>query len=166
MVGRLLIIVDTSYWLELFKVPGHSNEFNHDNVKNKFEWATEQKSSFFWPLPCLYEFCNHVAQVKDGHKRIKLAQKLSKTVSQELSEKVKVITVTPACSIEQLPTFLEDFANNHVKETLGCVDAFVIHEAQRLKKNHPNSPVYIWTLDSALKSHEPDTEPEPFTHEI
>lgn len=155
MVGRLLIVVDTSYWLELFKVPKHFSECNHDNVKKKFQWATEQKASFYWPLPCLYEFCNHVAQVENGHKRIELAQKLS--------EKVKGITVTPACSIEQLPTFLEDFANNHVKETLGCVDAFVIHEAQRLKKNHPNSPVYIWTLDFALKSHEPDTEPKAFT---
>jgi hypothetical protein len=46
MVGRLLIIVDTGYWLELFKVPGKFNENAHSEVIKRFKKAIKHSCPF------------------------------------------------------------------------------------------------------------------------
>ncbi len=128
MVGQLLIVVDTGYLLELFKVPKHFNEHNHNEIKKRFEIAVKKNASLFLPLPCLYELANHIANVKDGNKRKELADKLYDQVLD-----ATFLTITPANSLEKLPEFLKEFKDEYVTQKIGLVDAFVIHEAHRLK---------------------------------
>lgn len=64
MVGRLLIVVDTGYWLKLFKVPGKFNQNAHKEVIKRFKQAIKQNASLYWPLPSVYETANHIAQVE------------------------------------------------------------------------------------------------------
>lgn len=156
MVSQLLILVDTSYWLELFKVPHHFNKHHHEEIKNRFEKAFNDKAGLFLPLPGLYELGNHIAQVKDGNKRKELADKLFYTIFDDDT----FLTVTPANPVEELREFLQKFKEEYVIQAIGLVDTLVIHEAWRLKKS--TNRVHIWTTDHHVKAHEPDKEFNPF----
>lgn len=155
MVGRLLIVVDTSYWLELFQIPNHSNSQAGIEVKKRFQQAAQNKASFFWTLPSVYEVANHIAHVVDGRKREELAEKFYKKIKDS-----SAITITPACALEDFSSFLEKFKSEYVKQRIGLVDASIIVKADELKNK--NNQVHIWTLDNALKSREPDQESDPF----
>ena len=105
MVKRTLIIIDTSYWLELFQVPNKSSTTHHAEIKKRFEQAIKQEgTSLFWPLPSVYETANHIAQVKDGHNRIKLARQLSRTVANSF-EATFPLKLTPACELTEIQEF-------------------------------------------------------------
>jgi len=156
MVGQLLIVVDTGYWLELFKVPHHFTKHNHEKIKSRFEKAFNEKARLFLPLPCLYELGNHIAQVKDGNKRKELADKLFHAVFDDDT----FLTITPANPVEELREFLQKFKEEYVVQEIGLVDTFIIHEAKRLKKS--TNRVHIWTTDRHVKAHEPDAEVNPF----
>ena len=157
MVGKLLIVVDTSYWVELFKIPRHSSEAKHLAIKKKFACAIEQNATLYFPLPCVYELANHIAHVRDGTARKNLAEQLYQTVTNNPS-----ILVTPACAVDELSKFIESFKKEYVTEGIGLADAAVIDAAWHLK--NPNNQVHIWTLETAIKAREPDTEPAPFVH--
>ena len=156
MVGKLLIVVDTSYWVELFKIPRHYSEAKHLAIKKKFAWAISQKATLYFPLPCVYELANHIAHVRDGTARKNLAEQLYQTVTNNPS-----ILVTPACAVDELSKFIESFKKEYVTEGIGLADAAVIDAAWHLK--NPNNQVYIWTLDISIKAREPDRESNPFT---
>jgi hypothetical protein len=155
MVGKLLIVVDTSYWVELFKIPKRSSEEKHLAIKKKFTWAIDQQATLYFPLPCVYELANHIAHVQDGAVRKKLAELLYQTITDNPE-----VIVTPACAVNELQVFIERFKNEYVTQGIGLADAAVIDEATHSKTK--NNQVYIWTLDKAIKAREPDTEPNPF----
>jgi len=157
MAGKLLIVVDTGYWVELFKIPRHYSEAKHLAIKKKFAWAISQKATLYFPLPCVYELANHIAHVRDGTARKNLAEQLYQTVTNNPS-----ILVTPACAVDELSKFIESFKKEYVTEGIGLADAAVIDAAWHLK--NPNNQVHIWTLETAIKAREPDTEPAPFVH--
>jgi len=156
MAGKLLIVVDTSYWVELFKIPKHFSEEKHLAIEEKFTWAIEQKATLYFPLPCVYELANHIAHVQDGTARRSLAERLYQTVTNNPS-----ILITPACAVNELSKFIERFKNEYVTQKIGLADAAVIDEAIHLKNQ--NNQVHIWTLDKAMKAKEPDRESNPFT---
>jgi predicted nucleic acid-binding protein len=161
MVGRLLIIVDTGYWLELFKVPGKFNEKAHNEIIKRFQKAIKQNARFYWPLPSVYETANLMAQVANGNHRTALVKKLYDKIAESF-EPNSILTITPACECEQqkLLAFLGEFSNTYVPQKVGLVDAAIIYEARRLKNK--NNQVHIWTVDQDVKSHEPDAEKNPF----
>jgi hypothetical protein len=172
MAGKLLIVVDTNYWVELFKIPLRYTETKHLAIKDKFTWAIEQKATLYFPLPCVYELANHIAHVKDGNKRQDLANQLYKIVKDEtVTDKTVTarrlpippipIVVTPACAVNELSVFIERFKDEYVAQGIGLADAAVIDAARHLK--NPNNQVYIWTLDISIKAREPDRESNPFT---
>jgi len=156
MAGKLLIVVDTSYWVELLKIPRRYTETKHLAIKKKFEWAIEQKATLYFPLPCVYELANHIAHDQDGTTRRNLAEQLYQIVTNNPS-----ILVTPACAVNELSKFIERFKNEYVAQGIGLADAAVIDAAWHLK--NPNNQVYIWTLDISIKAREPDRESNPFT---
>lgn len=155
MVGKLLIVVDTSYWVELFKIPRHYSETKHLAIKKKFAWAIEQKATLYFPLPCVYELANHIAHIRDGTARRNLAEQLYQTVTNNPS-----ILVTPACAVNELSVFIEHFKDEYVTQGIGLADAAVIDAARHLK--NPNNQVHIWTLEATIKAREPDEESAPF----
>jgi len=157
MAVELLIVVDTSYWVELLKIPKRFSEEKHLAIREKFAWAVERKATLYFPLPCVYELANHIAHVRDGTARKNLAEQLYQTVTNNPS-----ILVTPACAVDELSKFIESFKKEYVTEGIGLADAAVIDAAWHLK--NPNNQVHIWTLETAIKAREPDTEPAPFVH--
>jgi predicted nucleic acid-binding protein len=156
MAGKLLIVVDTSYWVELFKIPQRFSEEKHSIIKQKFAWAIEQKATLYFPLPCVYELANHIAHVRDGTARRNLAEQLYQTVTN-----IPSIRVTPACAVNELSEFIQRFKDKYVTQGISLADAAVIDAAKHLKNQ--NNQVYIWTLETAIKAREPDRELHPFT---
>ncbi len=161
------IVIDTSYLVELFEVPGHFKESFAKEIKARFKNATTQGNKLYIPIPVLFELANHIAHVVDGNKRRGLVDNFSKTVEQGIDPKITYINIIPfeayAVASElsnNLEKFVQLFAEQFAPEGLGFTDSAVVLEAKNLKKDH--NRVYIWTTDNPLKSYEPDTEPDPF----
>jgi hypothetical protein len=158
-----IIVIDTSYLLELFAVPEFCDVTSVAEVKRRFEMAVEEKAILYVPLPCLFELANHVADIRDGNRRKSLADFLVRTVESCASEGIPWL-VTPFDMNDTLPKLCRAFAGDYVSRGIGLTDTFTILEALRLKKkyNGPQYRVHIWTKDRHLKACEPDTEPEAF----
>jgi hypothetical protein len=76
------IVVDTSYLVELFEVPGHFKESFANEIKARFNIAMKQGNRLFIPIPVLFELANHITHVVDGQQRRELATRFSEIVKQ------------------------------------------------------------------------------------
>ncbi|RKZ43236.1 MAG: hypothetical protein DRR16_28655 [Candidatus Parabeggiatoa sp. nov. 3] len=168
-LSRSILVIDTSYLLELFRVPGHSEEKAIREIRIRHEQAIKDKAMLFVPLPCIFELGNHIADVRDETRRKALAHFLVQTI-QTCVERSTPWTITPPeIVIEDLPKLLAHFANQSVIQCrdgkcMGLVDTSTVHEAQRLKdaRKSLGYKVHIWTKDKRLKENEPDPEDNPF----
>ena len=155
-------VIDTSYLLELFQVPTFSDSVSISEVKNSFDNAIMNKSRFYVPLPCIFEFADHIADVKNGSVRNRIADSFYKTVKNCVEDgKPWIIT---SIDIEELTQLCDNFANQYVLQCIGLTDTTIISEAYRLKKKFSGLgyTVHIWTKEKKIKSYEPDTEEDPF----
>jgi len=162
------IVVDTSYWVELFKVPGRYKEENYQAIKQRFDVAVKNKVRLYLSIPVLFELANHIAHVNNGAQRHDLAEKFSSTVKNGADVDVAVFNMLPyekfSLADELIPNLLalvEKFESEFSPQGLGFTDSSIILEAKSLKKDI--NKVHIWTLDRALKAREPDAESNPFT---
>jgi hypothetical protein len=163
MTGAVYVI-DTSYLDELFAIPGFSEVAASAEVRKRFAAAAELDALFIVPLPCLFEFADHLAVIPNGRVRLGLAEAVCRAVTSSFAE-AQPWTITPSKGLDAVPEVLKRFAAEYVKQKIGLSDAFVIQEANRLKAEYlttRNYQVHIWTRDIALKSWEPDAEPKPF----
>lgn len=162
-------VLDTSYLLELYGVPGFSDVAAKVEIRSRFAAANREGVIFFVPLPCLLELANHVADCRGGALREKLLRLLADDVRTSRSGKGPW-TVTPADLdvLDQLVDSLPDeLARTGRKQRgFGLTDAYTAHEAARLKQRERDRGtgrcIHIWTRDRALKAREPDPEGNPF----
>lgn len=168
MSGRACVL-DTSYLLELYGVPGSSEAPAVIEIRRRFAEANRDGVLFFVPLPCLLEFANHVASCRAGDLREKLLRVLADDVRTS-REGRGPWTVTPA-EIEVLEQLVESLPDELARtgrkqRGFGLTDAYTAHEAARLKTHErvrgTGRRIHIWTRDRALKAREPDPEEHPF----
>lgn len=157
--SRRVFIIDTSYLLELFGIPGHSTPEAVSLIEKRYDQALRDKHRLVVPQPCIFELGNHLAQVKNGYYRKQLANILLNVIEESVVTE-KPWTITPVGGVEFLPTLFKEFTQNYVVQSVGLVDTFIIQEAKRLKSSQ--TLVHIWTKDWALKANEPDREEEAF----
>jgi len=162
------IVVDTSYWLELFKVPKRFKEAHYLKIKGLFAEASQNHFALYIPIPVLFELANHIAHVDDGSVRRDLARAFSKTVKRAISAEDAIFNIIPCMAFpvareldESLDFFVSRFESEFSVQGLGFTDSSIILEAESLKTDI--NKVHIWTLDRALKFREPDAESNPFT---
>ena len=157
-------LIDTSYLLELFAVPGCSTKAAVAEVKRRVSSAARNGARLYVPVPCIYELASHISDVADGNLRVSLAGKMRDSVLSSIDEG-KPWTVVPAQEPDGLREAVVRFAANHVLEGIDLNDGILIDEALRLKQSRYGGPgwrVHIWTKDRKLKAREPDTEPDAF----
>ena len=161
------LVIDTSYLLELLKVPGHFDPVFSDEVKQRFSQSVTAGHRLYVPFAIVFELANHIALVRDGGSRKRLADKLAATVRTCIENATPWI-ITPASEdilydLSELLRLCDVYAQELAIQGIGLSDTSIIEEARRLKRkyNQPEDRVHIWTRDQALKSHEPDAEPEP-----
>ena len=156
-------VIDTSYLLELFNIPGFSNFSSVDIIREKFKAAIQSKSRLYVPIPCIFELADQVAKVRDGRKRIELAKKLSCTVLSSIKESIPW-NLIPLFDFDTITDLFKSYTKKYIIQSLGLTDTTVVNEANRLKKKYKslNYSVHIWTKDQSMKSLEPDSEDHPF----
>ena len=162
------IVVDTGYWLELFKVPGHYKQEYFLVIKERFAIAHQNKYRLYLPIPVLFELANHIAHVDSGDERRRLSTLFSKTVKRSIVDEDAAFNIIPCMAFpvaseldKNLNFFVERFEAEFSPQGLGFTDSSIILEAKELKKEI--NKVHIWTLDKPLKAREPDTESDAFT---
>jgi len=159
-----IYVVDTSYLLELYDVPGASSDECVARIKSLFGKGVQDGCSFFVTIGCILEVGNHIADVRSGRQRRKLAIRLKDDVTGSVNEG-RPWVVLPPQGLEELVSLLDVFPDRFAGPLrLGLVDAQVIEEARRLKGKHGSlgAVVHIWTKDSTLKGHEPDHEKDAY----
>lgn len=161
------LVIDTSYLLELYHVPDLSDPAFARRVKQRFGEAVKAGHRLYVPFPVVFEVANHIAHVRDGGARKKLADLLADTVRSSVEEATPWI-ITPAAEdilydLSELLRLCDVYAQELAIQGIGLSDTAIIEEARRLKQkyNQPADRVHIWTRDQQMKPHEPDAEPDP-----
>lgn len=163
------LVVDTSYLLELFKVPDYFDPLFSDKVKQRFKKAAGKASyRFYVPFAVVFEVANHIADGRNDARRKELADQLARTVRQSIDNATPWI-ITPSAEnillhVSELPRLCDLYATRFADQRIGLSDTAIIEEALRLKAKYGAfGKVHIWTKDKRMKRHEPDPEPEPLT---
>jgi hypothetical protein len=160
-----IYFVDTSYLLELYKVPDCFDETAALQVRKRFEGAWRRGDRLFVPIGCLLEYGNHVANIKNQQLRENWARLLHKVVVDVLDPKKpsRPFTLTEAPEIDGVELLVRNWCDKHVSAPRGLVDAAIAEKAAAFKRERSfGNPVHIWTRDRRLKGVEPDPEPNPF----
>ena len=183
----VVYVIDTSYLLELYAVPGHSTQEAVDKIKSRFKDAVKQNARLYVTVPSIYELANHIAGVSNGNARRSLAEELQDDILRSINEEVPwtivgapTIVATPTGKLDEgvprtiipsqepsaLKKLIVSFVDNHVLEGIGLSDSTLIDEAHRLKRTTTYrgsaGRVHIWTKDKKLKAREPDNEPHAY----
>lgn len=160
-------VVDTSYLVEYYKVDGHYKEDSHKEIWQRFNVAISNKNTLYIPVPVIFELANHIAHIKNGIYRQKLAEQFVFDIQNSLTKDspFNLVPCKDFESIEELAKNLVEFSNHYAKQGLGLTDTAVYLQAEQLAESYKrlkNYRIHIWTRDTALKALEPDTEPNPF----
>ena len=164
MNSSQVYVIDTSYLLELFAVPGHSTKEATDEIRSRFAAAGKSGARLYLPVPSIYELANHISHVSNGNVRHSLAEKVRDTVLSSLDNGTPW-TIIPSQQLDTFKNLIVSFVNNHVIQGIGLSDSTLIDEARRLKRERYGGPgwrVHIWTKDRKLKAQEPDNEPRAY----
>ncbi len=130
-MNTVVFFIDTSYLLELFRVPGCFDEAAVKEIRKRYTKAIKDKSRFFVPLPCIFELGNHIADVTKESSRNQLKEKLSQTVRSCIENKTPWI-ITPSIKIESLPDLWEMFSKPEMQKGLSLTDTSI--QSRRCKK--------------------------------
>lgn len=162
-----IFVVDTSYLLELYRVGKDFKEDAHFAIKNKFEIENKSNSHFYFPIPVLFEFANHIA---DAGNRNQVISYLNDLIKMCLDDDIPYF-ITPCSNAESVKEFIQDlskiinrFSAEFVQQRLGLTDASIISEAECLAEKYSlaKCKVHIWTTHEALKAREPEPEINPY----
>lgn len=69
-------ILDTSWLLELYRVPGYFKESRTEPVRDRTAELIETGYEFFVTVPVLFEVASHITHVRDGGRRHDLSERL------------------------------------------------------------------------------------------
>ena len=156
-----IFVLDTSYLLELYSVPGFSDRTFSARLREKM--AGLAGARFHVPIGCLYKFCDHISDVSDGNRRYDLAHRIATDVGSSI-EHARPWLISPSQGLNELAGFIRAFASDPTRHMVGLTNSDVIEVANVLKRKYGSSTdyrVHIWTKNTQLKAHEPDREPEP-----
>ena len=79
-------VIDTSYLLEIFAVPGHSTKEAREKIKIRIAAAAQSGARLYVTVPSIYELANHISHVSDGNARRSLAEQVRDTVLSSLDQ--------------------------------------------------------------------------------
>lgn len=77
-------ILDTSWLLEFYRVPGHSTKDRHIEVTAQAR--DDLRDDVFLTIPVIFEFANHLVRVKDGSRRRQLIERYCTHLTESLND--------------------------------------------------------------------------------
>lgn len=166
-----VLVLDTSYLLEVYRVPSFHDPVHADVIKKRLAEVTKEGARLFVPFPVVFEVANYIADVRDGGHRHLLAAQFNKAIRNSVESGSPWI-ITPGSDssilleLGNLVEMCDRYAIELAIQGIGLSDTAIVEEAKRLKKKYKKygsgALVHIWTKDRRLKPHEPDAEPNPF----
>lgn len=153
-------LIDTSYLLELYAIPGKSTPEAIIEVRERLRSAAERGSPLYVTVPSIYELAKHIVRIRDGNQRRRYAVHVKNDVLSSL-EKGTPWSVIPSRQLDALGQLVSSFIDNHIHEGIDLTDSTLIDEARRLRRERYKGSgwrVHIWTTDGNLKAREPDRE--------
>lgn len=160
MTTMAAYVIDTSYLLELYAIPGKSTQEAIDEIRRRLLGAAESGSPLYVTVPSIYELTKHIVRIRDGNQRRRYAVHVKNDVLSSL-EKGTPWNVIPSQQFYALGQLVSNFVENHIHEGIDLADGTLIDEARRLKRERYKGSgwrVHIWTKDENLKAREPDRE--------
>ena len=79
-----IAILDTSWLLELYRVPRDFKESRTEHVRNETAGLIEAGRELFVTVPVLFEVASHIAHVRDGNRRHTLGERLRNDIAGSL----------------------------------------------------------------------------------
>ena len=77
-------ILDTSWLLELYRVPGYFKESRTDPVRTETAELIETKYELFVTVPVLFEVASHITHVRNGGRRRTLGKRLRDDITRSI----------------------------------------------------------------------------------
>ena len=85
---RVEAVLDTSWLLELYKVPGHYSESRTAEVLAETNSVVENGCMLWVTVPALFEVANHISRVGDASVRRRLVKRLHKDLKDSDAKEV------------------------------------------------------------------------------
>lgn len=154
-----IIIIDTTIFLNILKVPGRSQQF--EEVWNKLQNKIKgRRTSFVLPVTAIWETGNFIAKIPNGRQRREYAQKFREQVIMSLNGKTP-FTARPFPEKTDLLKWLVSFPDAAQKsksedkpnEGLSWGDHSIVGEWEKIKAEQPAYNVFIWSTDIDLMAY-------------
>lgn len=158
-----VFVVETSYLCELYRVPNFSDPKFSASLRTRWDGEREAGASFRVPVGCVYQLCDHIADVPDGGRRRKLAVRVATDVRSSVENWMPWLII-PSDGVTELARFVHRFASDDGHRELGLTNSQIVEIAKGLKRKYGSVGsyrVHIWTRNETLKAYEPDPEPSP-----
>ena len=146
-------ILDTSWLLELYRVPGHSKKERQEEVLGQARAAAEGR--MLVTVPVLFEVANHMVRVRSGHHRRRLIKQYSEHLNSSLKDETPWTVVRPSQDDILLRTEdLIELASRFVKESsvgYSLADITIVDLALQLRKREQS--VRVLAFDKQLEAY-------------
>lgn len=147
-------ILDTSWLLELYRVPGYFDDTRTDNVQTETEGLIEVRYELFVTVPVLFEVASHITHIRDGRRRRILGERLRDNVASSIARESPWTIATVGRNIllrsqdviQLAERFLESSGPNY-----SFADISIIDLASQLRR--PGRTVRILAFDEQLESY-------------
>ena len=147
-------ILDTSWLLELYRVPGYFEESRTDPVRTETSELIDAKFELFVTVPVLFEVASHINHVRDGRRRHTLGKRLHRDITKSIDRESPWTIATVGQEIlfrsqdiiELAKRFLELSGPNY-----SFADISIIDLSMQLRR--PGRTVKILAFDQQLTSY-------------
>ena len=151
---RREIVLDTSWLLELYRVPGHFHDSTSKEAINETLASIESGCAIWVTVPVVFEVANHISHVKDGTRRRQLSRQLFEDVksSNELGMPWTIYTVDKGILLRS--SDIVALADRFLRESgpnYSFADISIIDLASELRNR--DCKVKILTLDESLRAY-------------
>lgn len=166
-----IIILDTSFLLELLAVPQDSTQVKTIAAKELIADAIDKNYDVFCPLSVLYEVANHIVDIKHQLAQRSIADTYKEMIDSSFSDNIPFAIIpngdpSPALKeLSELPELCRVY-HQSIRQGLGLTDCTIIDVAHSLKRNYSTRkkawPTHIWTTHAALRAMAPDAFAHPY----
>ena len=147
-------ILDTSWLLELYRVPGYFDESRTLPVRNQTAALVKAKRELFVTVPVLFEAASHITHVRDGHRRRTLGEWLRDDITSSIDRDSPWTIATVGRGIlfrsQDVLRLAEQFFESS-GPNYSFADISIIDLASMLRR--PGRTVKILAFDEQLKSY-------------
>lgn len=147
---RSIIILDTSIFLKLLKVPVDSRDTQ--GVLDELEEHINRGASLLLPIAAIIETGNRIARLDNGNQRRHYAGIFIEQVSMALAGDAPW-QPTAMPDTESLVAWLADFPDQAMRG-ISIADLTLIKEWEAACERHPRDHVRIWSLDQHLTGYD------------